>query len=198
MTVRKPRWSLLVASALLALSLAGCAAAPRLYVNREADLGYYHKIGVVPFTNLSNDPHAGPRVTRALVTELAISDRFQLVDPASFWGELERVGAMPDAHGAIDPAKLKEIAARLEVTGVIRGAVTEYAVQRAGSEDFPVVSFDAELIDAATGTSVWRVSVTRRGRGRLAVLGGAGSRSFSSVTQEACEAAVSALRRKAF
>lgn len=198
MTIRMPRWAALVLGVAFAALVAGCAAAPRMYVNREADLGYYHKVAVVQFNNLCNDAHAGARVTRAMVTELSIADHYQIVDPAAFWGELERAGALPDAQGAIDPAKLKDIAQRLEITGVIRGAVTEYGIQRSGSDDFPVVSFDAELIDAATGNSVWRVSVTRKGKGRMSVIGGAGSRSFASVTQEACEAAVAALRRKAF
>jgi hypothetical protein len=198
MTIRMPRWTAALAGTALAVLLSGCAAGPRLYVNREADLSYYHKVAVVQFNNLCNDAHAGARVTRALVTELSISDHFQMVDPAAFWGELERAGALPDAQGAIDPVKLKDIATRLEVTGVIRGAVTEYGIQRSGSDDFPVVSFDAELIDAATGNSVWRVSVTKKGKGRMSVFGGTGSRTFASVTQEACQEAVAALRRKAF
>ncbi len=198
MIIRRLRWAPIVMLAVLAVAMTGCAAAPRLYVNRDADLTYYKKVAVVQFANLCSDTHAGARVTRALVTELSIAERFQLVDPAAFWGELERANALPDAQGAIDQAKLKDLASRLDITGVIRGAVTEYGTQRVGSEEFPVVSFDAELVDAATGSTVWRVAVTRKGKGRLAMLGGAGSRTFARVTQEACEQAVAALRRGAF
>jgi hypothetical protein len=190
-------WITLAAGTLAVLALSGCGAGARLYVNRQADMTFYKKVAVLQFSNLCPDMHAGARVTRALVTELSISDRFQLVDPAAVAGELERVGATPDAQGNIDPLKLKDVATRLEVTGFIRGAVTEYGMQRGGTEDFPVVSFDVEMVDAATGNSVWRISVTRKGKGRIPFLGG-GMRTFARVTQEACQQAVATLQQKAF
>jgi hypothetical protein len=187
----------LVAGAVVALALSGCGSGVRLYVNREADMTFYKKVGVLQFGNLCADTHAGARVTRALVTELSISDRFQLVDPAVVAGELDRVGAVPDAQGNIDVLKLKDVATKLELTGIIRGAVTEYGMQRAGSDEYPVVSFDAEMVDAATGTSVWRISITRKGKGRMPLIGG-GMRTFARVTQDACQEAVSDLQKKAF
>lgn len=178
-------------------ALAGCAAPSRLYVNPQADMSFYKKVAVLPFANLSQQSFAGDRVTRAFITELVIADRFQVIEPADFWLELSKIGGEPDVEGKYDPEKLKAAATKLEATGIIRGAVTEYATQRIGQEDVPVVSFDAELMDVATGNVVWRVSVTRRGRGRLALLGIAGSRSFGHVTQTACEDAIRTLRGKA-
>ncbi len=191
------RWAALVTAAALAVMSAGCASGPRLFVNREADMTFYKKIAVLPFANLCNDQYAGNRVTRALVTELSIAERYAIVDPAAFAGELDRIGATPDAQGNVDPAKVKEAAAKVEATGVLKGAVTEYSMQSMGGEQFPVVSFDAELMDAQTGNTVWRVSVTRKGRGRFPVLG-SGERSFGRVTQDACQEVVAVLRRKAF
>ncbi len=197
MPARRLRWAPLVIAAALAMAAAGCASGPRLFVNREADMTYYKKIAVLPFANLCNDQYAGSRVTRALVTELSIAERYAIVDPAAFSGELDRIGATPDAQGNVDPAKLKEAAAKVEATGVLKGAVTEYSMQNAGGEQFPVVSFDAELIDAQTGNTVWRVSVTRKGKGRMPILG-EGSRTFGRVTQDACQEVVASLRQKAF
>lgn len=181
-----------------ALAVGSCAAGPRVFVSRDADMTYYRKLAVLPFANLTGDTYAGGRVTRAFVTELVIAERFQLVDPAQFVAELERAGAPPDAQGHVDPQKLKEVAAKVGATGVIRGAVTEYQMGRSGADEAPVVSFDTEMVDAETGSLVWRVSVTRRGKGRLPILGGSGTRSFGSVTQEACAQAVERLRREAF
>jgi TolB-like protein len=178
------------------LAIAGCAAPARLYVNPQADMSYYRKVAVLSFTNLSQQSFAGERVTRAFITELVIADRFQVIEPADFRVELAKIGGEPDAEGKLDPAKLKESATRLEANGIIRGAVTEYSSQRVGQQDVPVVSFDAELIDVATGNVVWRVSVTRRGQGRIPVVGGA-SATFGRVTQQACEEAVRSLRGKA-
>ena len=64
------------------LLLSGCAASPRLFVNPQADMTLYQKIAVVPFTNLSGEGFAAARVTRAFVTELVISNRFQILDPS--------------------------------------------------------------------------------------------------------------------
>lgn len=176
----------------------GCAAGPRLFVNKQADLSFYQRIAVVPFANLSGDANAGERVTRAFLTELVIAERFQIVEPGEFHGMLERIGGLPDAQGHADPKKLAEAATAAQATGIIRGGVSEYAVQRSGTDEFPVVTFDAEMIDVATGQTVWRITVSERGRGRVPVLGGASRRSFGMVTQDACRKAVQALQKAAF
>jgi hypothetical protein len=60
-----------------------------------------------------------------------------------------------------------------------------------------VLSFDVEMVDAATSDVVWRVSISRRGQGRLPLTGGSGTRSFGTLTQEACMEAVSELKKGA-
>ena len=186
-------------AALLLLAVTGSVAAgPRLFVNKKADLAYYQRIAFVPFANLTNDGNAGERVTRAFLTELVIAERFQIVEPGEFHGMLERIGGLPDNQGHVDPKKLAEAASEAKATGIIRGAVTEYSVQRNGGDETPVVAFDAEMIDVATQETVWRITVNERGRGRLPIVGGASHRSFGMVTQDACRKAVQALRKEAF
>ena len=189
-----PRLSALLAAA--ALLLSGCAAAPRLFVNREADMTMYKKVAIAPFTNLSGEPFATGRIVRAFTTELVISGRLQIVDPSMYQAELERMNASMDSQGAIDVTKLRDACGKLEATAVIRGAVSEYGIRRTGTEDYPVVSFDAEMVDVATGIVVWRVSVTESGKGRLPIVGGAGERTFSRVTEKACRRAVNLLKAK--
>lgn len=192
---RIPAVALMVAM----LSIAtGCAAGPRLFVNHKADLSYYQRIAVVPFANLTNDANAGERVTRAFMTELVMAERFQIVEPGEFHGMLERIGGLPDAQGHADPKKLAEAATEAQATGLIRGAVTEYTVQRNGTDEVPVITFDVEMLDVATLQTVWRITVSGRGRGRLPVLGGPNHKSFGMVTQDACRDAVKALRKEAF
>jgi len=188
----------LAASSLGLLAAVGCAAPMRVFVNPQADMTLYHKVVVVPFANLSGDPYAGARITRAFTTELVIADRFQLIDPSQLLGELDRSGALPDANGQLDPAKLRDAAAKLEATAVIRGAVTEYASRGSGTDTYPVVGFDAEMVDTATGNIVWRISVTESGKGRMPIVGGAGERTYGRVTEAACQRAVDELRKKAF
>lgn len=181
----------------IALAGAGCAAPVRLYVNPQADLTHYERIAVLPFGNLSQQPFAGERVTQSFMTELIIAGHYQLVEPADFVTVLTRMGVEPDQSGNLDAKKLAEAADTLHVTGIIRGAVNEYGYQRMGQDDVPVVGFNVEMVDAATGDVVWRVSINRHGKGRMPVLGGGGTRSFGSLTQEACVEAVSELKRKA-
>lgn len=187
----------LAAIALLATA-SSCAAAPRLFVNKKADLTYYQRIAVVPFANLTNEYNAGERVTRAFLTELVIAERFQIVEPGEFHGMLEQVGGLPDAQGHADPKKLAEAATSAKATGFIRGAVTEYGMTRGGVGDNPVITFDAELVDVATLETVWRISVSERGRGRIPVFGGDSRRSFGMLTQDACRKAVRLLKKEAF
>lgn len=180
-----------------ALASPGCAAPVRLYVNPQADMTHYERIAVLPFGNLSQQVFAGERVTRMFTTELIMADRYRIVEPADFVALLSRMGVEPDQSGGLDPKKLAEAADSLHATGIIRGAVSEYGFQRMGQDDVPVLAFDVELLDAATGDVVWRVSISRRGKGRLPLFGSGGTRSFSTLTQEACIEAVAELKRKA-
>jgi len=186
-----------LATWLLVLGLAcSCAPSVRMYVNPEADLAFYRKIAVLPFTDMSSVPQAGPRVTRAFVTELILTDRFEIVQPEDFAGALHRQGTFLSQDGTYDPDKLKDAATQLKVTGILRGAVTEYQMSRSSDGgDIPVIAFDAELTDVATGKVVWRSSITKRGKGRVSVVGG-GTRSLGKLTQEACQELVAELRKK--
>lgn len=178
------------------LAVAGCAPGPRLYVNRAADMTLYKRVVIVPFVNLSGEAYAPSRIVRALTTEMVIADRFEIVEPSLLLGELEKANVQPDVTGQIPLAKLRDAAGRLEATAVIRGSVSEYAMRRLGTEDFPVVAFDCEMLDVQTGIVIWRMSIRESGRGRLPIVGGSGESSFSRVTEEACKRAVAVLRAK--
>lgn len=186
-------------AAFLLLGLAGCAAPGRLYVNPEADMSFYSRIAVLPFDNLSGDRHASARVTRAFITELIISERYEVVEPEEFRAALSRIGGDPSVStGLYDSNKLREGAQSVKATGILRGAVTEYQMMRQGSDQVPVVGFDVQLIDVATGNIVWRLSAMKKGRGRIPVLGGPNTLTLARITQDVCIDAVARLEREAF
>ncbi|MBI5836552.1 MAG: hypothetical protein HZB25_04845 [Candidatus Eisenbacteria bacterium] len=187
-----------LAAALLLACLAGCAGGPRLYVNPQADMAFYRRVAILPFTNLTQDRYAGERVSRAFVTELVMVDRFQVVEPNEVAAALEKVGGMPGMDGVFDPEKVKSGMDAIKVTGLIRGAVTEYSTIRNGQDEIPSLSFDVEMIDIASGATVWRTSMIKQGRGRLPIIGGSGQRTFSSLIEEACIEVVERLNREAF
>ena len=190
------RLTRLLTTAAAAAALGCAASGPRLYVNPEADVTFYKKVAVVPFGNLTAERYAGERVARAFVTELVMTDRYQIVDPGEFGALLEQSGAL--SSNSIDPKKLRDAATASGATGVIRGAVTEYEMQRSGSSETPVLAFDIEMIDVGTGNVVWRGSISRRGKGRVPVLGGAGTRTFGKLTEDACREIVQTLKKDAF
>lgn len=196
MRVLLASWARRAALAAL-LVAAGCASGPRLYVNSQADLTFYKKIAVVPFRNLTNERFAGERVTRAFLTELVMTEHYEIVDQNEFAAVLDKIGGNPGFEGIYDPVKVKDAATQIQVTGVLRGTVTEYTMQRNGTSDIPVVSFDAELIDVATSNVVWRGSVVRRGKGRFPLLGG-GERTYGQLVQDATRSLVRQIEREAF
>ena len=191
---RVPRYGWV--AALAALLASGCATTGRLYVNPEADQGFYRKVAVLPFSNVSGNALAAPRVTRAFVTELIIADLYQIVEPELMQEPLSVSGVEPDGQGRYPSAKVKEVATRLEVQGVIQGAVTEYEMQRRGDDDTPVLGFDVQLLDVATGNVVWRFHWVGKGAGRMPVVGG-GIRTLGQLTQHACQASVAELKSRA-
>ncbi len=185
-----------VAAVTLGLLVLSCAPATRIYLNPDADMAFYTRIAVLPFTNLSSEGLAGPRVTRAFITSLIMTDRYQIVQPEEFRAALQKGNVLPETDGTFDLQKLKEVALQLGASGVLRGAVSEYTMQRSESGDIPALAFDAELLDANTGNVVWRSSIARRGKGRIPVFG-RNSRSLGRLTQDACDELVARLRKGA-
>ena len=189
----------LITMAVTALAVLSCASSgTRVYVNPAADMAFYKKVAVLPFTNMSSDGLAGQRVTRAFVTELIMTDRYRIVEPEEFHFALAKISGLPGPDAGYDMEKLKQAATGEGATGILRGAVTEYQMQRSGgSGETPVIAFDVELIDVNTGDVAWRSSITMRGRGRFPILGGGGVKSLGSLTQRACQELVDQLRKGA-
>lgn len=83
-------------------------------------------------------------------------------------------------------------------TGIIRGGVTEFQRLSSAQDEVPVLAFDAEMVDVNSNSVVWRVSENLKGKGRFPLVGGASTRSFGMLMQEACEDVVHQLQKKAF
>ena len=189
------RWLTLVALTAVTLSLASCASNVRVFVNPDADMAFYTKIAVLTFTNVAGDPLAGQRVTRGFLTELIMTNRYQVIQPEEFRAYLAKTAGPPTMEGSWDPTKIKEAATALGATAILRGGVTEYQLERSESGDVPLIAFDAELVDVATGNVVWRSSISRRGKSPVPFAGG--SRSLGRLTQQACQEMVAELRKGA-
>ena len=74
----------LVLSLLIVGALLFACASSRVYINEEADFGFYQTVGVVPFSNMSNDRAASDKVTADWVTELLIGRKVQVATMGDF------------------------------------------------------------------------------------------------------------------
>ena len=194
------RRALLPALLLGALVLPGCGTGGgmRLFVNPKADMSFYKLVAVAPFGNLTSERFAGERISRAFVTELVIANRFHLVEDGQFRTALQRTNASLDAQGQYPSDKVMQTAKAMDVQGVIRGTVTDYQLQRFGSNESPVVSFDVEMIDVQSGETVWRGSITRHGKNPTPLIGGTSTDTLGRLVQQTCREIVERLSREAF
>ena len=151
-----------VGTTILLAGLAGCAA-PTHFVDPEADIPFYERVGVVPFATLSQDRAAGLRVTGAFFTELLDQEALQVIEPGQFEAAMARVrGNTPLQR----PWSTEELARLGEETGAqafFLGTVQEYGTVRSGRKTFPMISLEVRMVDAATGRMVWSASGTKSG-----------------------------------
>lgn len=117
------------------------------------------KIGVLPFDNRTENPHAGVIVTDLMTTELYSRHKFDIVSPLTIkqtLGENFELGATE----ILTAQSLKDLAKKCGADSFIVGSVTEYQYKK-GLRDKPVVGIDAKLIIAESGEVVWACSLTR-------------------------------------
>jgi TolB-like protein len=149
----------LVAAAALVPACSG----PARFVDPEADLPFYERVGIVPFTTLAQDRTSGQKVTDVFFTELLHARVAEVAEPGQFFAAMTKVrGGTPPENpwSSEDLARLGEQAG---VQGIFFGTVRDYEMTRSGQEAFPLASIEARLVDAATGRVVWSASRTRRG-----------------------------------
>src|SRR5574341_2236112 len=66
------------------ISLTASCGGPRSFVHPATDIGYYKKLGVVPFKNFSSDVFAGQKITSTFITELLLAKKFEVAEPGEF------------------------------------------------------------------------------------------------------------------
>jgi polysaccharide biosynthesis protein PelC len=144
------------------VALAGCGGTTS-FLSPEADLPFYERVGIVPFTGLSQDRAAGYRVSDVFFSKLLRRGFAEVVEPGQFSAAMSkaRAGVAPETPwSAADLAKLGQEAG---VQGVFMGTVREYDMTRTARDAFPLLSLEVRLVDVASGQIVWSASDTRRG-----------------------------------
>jgi hypothetical protein len=177
----------------LALALVSCAG-HRMYINEEADFGYYEKIGVLPFSNLSSDRTASEKVTSSFLTEILVGSRVEIAN----MGDLLKVYRdvvkderfnLPEQLSAEETQAIGKVA---NLQGLLVGTVRDYGMIRSGQTDFPLVSILVRFLDCKSGKVVWSYEITRKGGPKFPVFSFGETHTLGDMTAKVCREAAAA------
>jgi polysaccharide biosynthesis protein PelC len=184
---------------ILVLLVVSCSG-PRTFLNENADWTFYKQIGVLPFINLSSDHYAGEKVQSAFITELYLTNRFQVMEPGEFNMQVaQELKASPSqSMQELTAAQIKAIGDKVGVQGIIEGEVREYSMIRVGQADYPMISLTFRMIDVPTGNVVWMTSYTKKGGPNIPIISIGETHTLSELTQKACHDVVTTFVGKAF
>ncbi len=189
-TGSRSRWIAPVCAALIAVLIAGCGKSMRVYTHPEADLGFYTKVGVLPFKSLAGDRFAGEKFGIEFTTALLAAELFEVVDYGVFVNQVvQAIGTRTPPDGPSQD-HLKKIAEATGVQGVFYGTVMQYEMVPSSSGNFPVISVEARFVDAETGTVVWQATVTERGGPKTPIIGVGETHTLGELSQSICQAMI--------
>jgi TolB-like protein len=176
------RWIGTAGAAALLLVAGGCSATmgPTRFVNPKFDFGFVEKLAVLPLDNLSDDPQAGERATRILVTELLATGAVDVVEPGELRAALDATRSNRTTPTADD---IRALGQQLGVQALIVGSVAQSENLRQSTVTVPVVTIDLHMVEVETGATVWASTHTEKGAGVGAKLLGVGAEPISETTR---------------
>jgi hypothetical protein len=183
----RARWFALVCVVLIAVTIAGCGKSMRVYTHPEADLGFYTKVGVLPFKSLAGDRFAGEKFGIEFTTALLAAELFEVVDYGVFVNQVVQATGTRTPPDGPSEDQLKKIAEATGVQGVFYGTVMQYEMVPSSSGTFPVISVEARFVDAETGTVVWQATVTERGGPKTPIIGVGETHTLGELSQSICQ-----------
>lgn len=169
---------------LLVVSCTG-SVEPTEFTNPRFDFGFVERVAVFPFENLSNDREAGFRVSRLIITELLASGAVDVVEPGEVAAKLiELHGGTYTTAIAPNTELIQSMGRELGVQAVIVGTVAQSQIIRSGAVGVPVVTLDAHMVEAETGSTVWAATHTEKGGALTAKVLGTGAAPISQTTRK--------------
>lgn len=178
---------LMIPTVLVAFSCGG----PRMYVNKEADFGFYEKVGVLPFSNLSADRNASEKLTASFVTELLIGGEVEIANMGDVLKAFKTT-VKDERTNLPEQLTIEEgmtIGRDAQVQGIFVGAVREYGMVRVGTEEFPLVSINIRFIDCQSGKVAWTYETTKRGGPKFPIFSFGETHTLGEMTSKVCRSA---------
>lgn len=176
-----------------AVTAAGCSG-PATFVDPEADLGFYERVGVLPFESLARDRLAGEKVASVFFTQLLARGFAEVVDPGQLTAATVRVRGNVPATNPWSGRDLARLGEEAGVQAVFQGTVREYEMTAVGRESYPLVAFELRFVDVSTGRMIWSSSQTRRGGPAFPLLSWREVHTLGDLSADMCRDALRSLR----
>jgi hypothetical protein len=175
-----------VAAVCVTLLAMGCrSSAPTYYINPNVDFSYIKKVAVLPFDNLTGTKGVEDVLRHIVIHELLVSGLMEVVVPGEAIGAMEALGIK--SVSTLTEDQIKALGKRLDVQGIIIGAIEKYSIEMKGSVGVPEVTLTMMMAETTSGSIVW--SVTKTGGGASFV-----ARHFGGSTDTLSEVALDVVR----
>lgn len=168
--------------------LIGCGGG-RMYVNEEADLAYYSKVGIIPFSNLTSEKNASEKVTSTFTTEILKLNTVDVANAGDFTSIVNQVvkQQMVDATEELGSEQARIIGQEAGVEGIFVGAVKDYGMVRSGQTQYPLVTVLVRFVDCQTGLVVWSYETSRKGGPKFPIFSFGETHTLGKMTTKVCQ-----------
>jgi hypothetical protein len=181
------RFKRIAALFIIVLSVASCASSsiPSYYSNPNMDFQAIKTAAVMPFQNLTREQLAADRVRDVFSNMLLATSEIYVMPP----GEVSRGILITGIANPVipSPEEVIKLAAVIKVDVIITGSVKEYGEVRSGTSSANLISISLQMIEAATGKTIWSASTTKGGITTTDRLFGGGGKPMNDITEKAVE-----------
>ena len=171
---------------LLLLLSTACGSGPTHFVHPVADIPYYERVAIIPFTTLAQNRLAGDKASNLFYSEALRTEFAAIIEP----GQLLAISSVLRGNIPVttpwSSADLARLGEEAGIQGVFMGIVRDYEMTRVGRSSYPLVSMEVRLIDTATGQVVWSASHTRRGGPAMPIFGWGEIHTLGELTADMC------------
>ncbi|HEX5133208.1 MAG TPA: GNA1162 family protein [Candidatus Krumholzibacteria bacterium] len=159
----------LIAAALAAAMLWGCAGAPASFRANVDGVQPGDTVAVLPLVNLSQQQNAPDVVFNAVFVELLEIADYAVVDPGLVQDMVLRLRLRLTDRLPLET--LQQIGQELGCRYVLEGTVNAYGMVNDGPDAYPSVAVTMRMVRCADGRIVWAGSHARRGDDTETVFG---------------------------